>query len=270
VFLDEALWAGDRKGEGVLKALITEPRLQLEAKFRDPVMVENRVRIIVASNCDWCVPVGIGDRRWFILDVANTFAGTRHRDYWSKLYAEIENGGAAAMFHDLLAMDLKGFDVRAVPHTAAKAQQQAHSLQGTEAWLNHVLQEGEIGSERWQDNGLTVSKDHAYRCFEEFSKQQRAWRPEIKDVWSKKVRGTLRPYVVDKRLGKDRARSFQFAALADCRRQFEVHAGAPNIEWQPMDEPDNPPDGVNSPTSALPRDALNQGAADLALVRSMT
>ena len=33
VFLDEALWAGDKKGEGVLKALITEPRLSLEAKF---------------------------------------------------------------------------------------------------------------------------------------------------------------------------------------------------------------------------------------------
>ena len=41
VFLDEALWAGDKKGEGVLKALITEPRLQLEAKFRDPVMFKS-------------------------------------------------------------------------------------------------------------------------------------------------------------------------------------------------------------------------------------
>ena len=47
---------GDKKGEGVLKALITEPRLQLEAKFRDPIMVENRLRIIVASNNDWIVP----------------------------------------------------------------------------------------------------------------------------------------------------------------------------------------------------------------------
>ena len=110
-------------------------------------MVENRLRIIVASNNDWVVPTGIGDRRWFVLDVANTFAGTGHREYWDALYAEIENGGAAAMFYDLLTMDLSGFDVRAVPHTAAKAQQQAHSLIGTEAWLYHVLQEGGIGAE---------------------------------------------------------------------------------------------------------------------------
>ena len=47
VFLDEALWAGDKKGEGVLKALITEPRLQLEAKFRDPIMVGQSL----AYNC---------------------------------------------------------------------------------------------------------------------------------------------------------------------------------------------------------------------------
>lgn len=239
VFLDEALWAGDKKGEGVLKALITEPRLQLEAKFRDPIMVENRLRIMVASNNDWCVPAGIGDRRWFILDVANTFAGTMHRGYWDALYAEIENGGAAAMFHDLLAMDLSGFDVRAVPHTAAKAQQQAHSLHGTEAWLYHVLQEGSIGCEHWQDNtGLTVSKDQAYLCFEDFSKQQRAWRPEIKDLWSKKIRAVLGPCVADTR--PKHVRSFQFAPLADCRRRFEIHAGAPNFEWEPDSDPEHP------------------------------
>jgi hypothetical protein len=267
VFLDEALWAGDKKGEGVLKALITEPRLQLEAKFRDPIMVDNRLRIIVASNNDWCVPVGMGDRRWFVLDVANTFAGTSHQDYWVPLYAEIENGGAAAMFHDLLAMDLSKFDVRAVPHTAAKAEQQAHSLHGTEAWLLHILQEGEIGSQRWRDGGLTVSKDQAYLCYEDFSKRQHVWRSEIKAEWSKKIRTVLGRCVVDTRPGKDRTRSFQFASLSDCRRQFEAYAGAQDIEWQPMDEPENPADGVRSSGVAPLQSALNQAATDVALVR---
>ena len=78
------------------------------------------------------------------------------------------------MFYDLLAMDLSGFDVRAVPHTAAKAQQQALSLAGTDAWLYHVLQEGAIGYMNWEGAGLTVSKDDAYGCYEDFSKQQHA------------------------------------------------------------------------------------------------
>ena len=185
--------AGDKKGEGVLKALITEPRFQLEAKFRDPIMVENRLRIIVASNNDWVVPTGIGDRRWFILNVADTFAGTEHRDYWTALYAEIDNGGAAAMFHDLLAMDLSGFDVRAVPPTAAKAQQQVLTLHGTASWLHHVLQEGAIGCESWHNNGLTADTGHAYMCYEDFSKRQRNWRPEVKALWSKNIRNFSAP-----------------------------------------------------------------------------
>jgi hypothetical protein len=247
VFLDEALWAGDKKGEGVLKALITEPRLSLEAKFRDPIMVDNRLRIIVASNEDWVVPTGMGDRRWFILDVANTFAGTGHKDYWDPLYAEVENGGAAAMFYDLLAMDLSGFDVRAVPHTAAKAQQQAHSLRGVDAWLFHVLNEGAIGYQSWKKDGLTVTKDFAYGCFEDFSKHQRSWRPDVKHVWSKKLRELLGLCMEDTRQNSSqRVRAFKFAPLADCRRQFATLAGAPNIEWEPANEEDECPGPASS------------------------
>jgi hypothetical protein len=220
------------------------------------------LRIIVASNNDWVVPTGIGDRRWFVLDVANTYAGTEHRKYWVALYAEIENGGAAAMLHDFLAMDLTGFDVRAVPHTAAKAQQQAHSLAGTEAWLYHVLQEGAIGVDNWQSVGLTLRMNHAYTDYEDFSKRQHAWRPEIKSVWSKKMRTALGRCVTDtkQKTGTERVRLFQFAPLSDCRRQFATHVGAPHIEWEPENEPNSDPavaivrptaEDVGEPTDAL-------------------
>lgn len=57
VFLDEALWAGDRKGEQILKALVTEDTFQLERKFCDPIAVKNRLRIMIASNNQWIVPL---------------------------------------------------------------------------------------------------------------------------------------------------------------------------------------------------------------------
>lgn len=234
VFLDEALWAGDKPGEGVLKALITEPSFQMEAKFRDPIMVANRLRIIVASNNDWAVPAGIGDRRWFVLNVANTYADrTVHKKYWDALYAEIKNGGAAAMLHELLAIDLSGFDVLAVPQTIAKAQQQVRSLHGTVSWLHHVLQEGSIRYKGWNEDGLTISKNDAYECYKEFSKQQHDWRPDIKAVWSKVIYAVLGPNVKDARPtnGNDRVYSFEFAPLADCRRQFAKYLGASDLEW---------------------------------------
>jgi hypothetical protein len=206
-------------------------------------MVENRLRIFVASNNDWAVPAGIGDRRWFVLNVADTYAGTGHRDYWNALYAEIGNGGEAAMLYELLAMDLRGFDVRVIPHTAAKAQQQALSLRGTPAWLRHVLQEGAIETE-WNTAGLTIRKDYAYNHYQEFSKQRREFHPEIKDLWAKKIRALLGACVSVKKqkTDKGRVRMFQFAPLADCRRQFASHLGAPDLKWE---EPDNEPGSVS-------------------------
>jgi hypothetical protein len=241
VFLDEALWAGDRKGEGVLKALITEPYFQLEAKFRDPIRVKTVLFIMVASNNEWAIPAGVGDRRWFVLDVADTYAGLGHGAYFAPLYAEIENGGAAAMLHDLLTMDLKGFDVRSIPPTAAKAKQQALSLHGSREWLYDVLQEGSVSGERWQDAGLTIETDRAYMCYVEFSKRQRAWKPEIKSVWSKNIQAALGPHIGLTRptKGTTRIRSFQFGPLHDCRRKFASHLCAPHLEWEAESPPVN-------------------------------
>jgi hypothetical protein len=246
IFLDEAVWAADKKGEGTLKALITEPTLQLEAKFRDPIMVENRLRIMIASNSEWAVPAGIGDRRWFVLTVADTYAGTKSRAYWDALYAELENGGEAAMLFDLLEMDLSGFDVRDIPNTAAKAQQQVHSLQGSLAWLHDVLQEGSISGERWQDAGLAIEKDRAYLCYEDFSKRQHNWRPETKPVWSRNIHAALGSLIGSTRptKGDTRVRVFQFAALADCRRQFASHLGATDLVWQVVCSPNDPSEEV--------------------------
>jgi hypothetical protein len=238
VFLDEALWAGDRKGEGVLKALITEPVLTMEAKFRDPIMVANCLALMVASNSDWAVPVGFGDRRWFVLNVKDTYAGMIHKAYWDALHHQMEAGGDAAMLYDLLAMDLGQFNVRAIPTTAAKAQQQAHSFHGTLAWLYEVLQEGAIGRSRWSSGTVTDSSDHAYSEYVEFSKKRREHHPEIKSSWSRKVREVLGPCVKDVRptLNGERVRSFEFAPLEDCRRQFADHVGARDLEWEETDD----------------------------------
>ena len=38
-FIDEAIWAGDRAAEGMVKALITEKTITCEAKFKDPLVL---------------------------------------------------------------------------------------------------------------------------------------------------------------------------------------------------------------------------------------
>ena len=108
-----------------------------------------------------------------------------HKAYWEPLQAQFgddaPDDGRAAMLYDLLHMDLSDFNVRAVPESAAKTEQKLLSLRGTMLWLYQALQDGAIGCDSWQETGLTVSKDHAYECYKEFSKQRHEWQPEIKD-----------------------------------------------------------------------------------------
>ena len=112
-----------------------------------------------------------------------------------------------------------------------------------------------------------------------------------------------------KKTGNERVPLFQLAPLADCRRQFATHVGAPNIEWESENEPKsdptvavvrqtaedvgdpteldvlldapkldggseneprNRPDKVNSSSSELLQTARDQATSDLTLVRSKT
>ncbi len=71
VFADEAFWAGDKRDEGVLKALVTEPTITIEAKHRNARAAKNVTHLIVASNSDWAVPASGAERRYCVLDVSD-------------------------------------------------------------------------------------------------------------------------------------------------------------------------------------------------------
>jgi hypothetical protein len=56
------------------------------------------------------------------------------------------------MLYDLLHMDLTGFNIRAVPNTAAKTEQKVRALRSTtDGWLRSVLQECAIGTHKLRD-----------------------------------------------------------------------------------------------------------------------
>jgi Family of unknown function (DUF5906) len=115
LFVDEAYWAGDKQGEGTLKALITERTLMIEPKGVDSFQVPNRLKIVMASNNDWVVPASADERRYFVLDVPETKKGDRK--YFSKLAAAIEGDELAGFLDYLLGLDLSDFDHRNPPHT---------------------------------------------------------------------------------------------------------------------------------------------------------
>ena len=107
LFADEVVWGGDKQGEGVLKALVTERVVQIEPKGVNAFQMPNRLKMLMASNNDWVVPATAEERRYFVLDVTSDRVGDRA--YFNRLHAAIDGGEAEAMLYDLLQMDLSDF-----------------------------------------------------------------------------------------------------------------------------------------------------------------
>ena len=142
LFVDEAFWAGDKAGEGVLKGLITERTLLIEPKGLDPFAMPNRLKILISSNADWVVPATGDERRFLALNVSDQRRGDR--DYFSRLAAAIEGSELAAFLQHLLTIDLTEFDHRNPPHTEALDEQKLISGSSLQKFWHDVLAGGEI------------------------------------------------------------------------------------------------------------------------------
>ncbi len=241
LFADEAFWAGDKVGEGVLKGLITEPTIRVEPKGKDSFEVRNHANIIIASNNDWVVPAGLDERRFMVLDV-NDFHLQDHT-YFRALRAEMEKGGIAAMLYDLLQMDLEGVNLRAVPQTAGLFEQKLLSADTVTKWWHSRLEEGcQLKSE-----GVWTSYEETqtlYIQYAEYAKLTSHRYVEDERIFSRKLRGLClhkgddAPGIIGPRrpiIGGKRARVLIFPALSESRRRFEEAVGF-QVQWSRDDE----------------------------------
>jgi hypothetical protein len=220
VFLDEAIWGGNKQVGGKIKAMITEPTLQIEFKGIDRKSFPNRLSIVASSNEDWAVPVELGDRRWGVFRANDRYANKtvehdpalrKERDtYFGALYEQMEKGGQAAMLYDLLTAP-------------------------TEMWIEAILQSGEIpfAAAPWSEDGLLVSKNSARQSYLYFCKEHSIKRPKTENAWAKtlcKIFGEA----LNPEYGKPR--KYKFGPLEECRELFDKHVGnTPGGEhWAPL------------------------------------
>jgi hypothetical protein len=142
LFAEEAFYAGDKRHESVLKALITERMAMFEAKGVDAEQQPNYLHIVMASNQDWVVPTGRDERRYLILDVS-----AKHRTdfaYFQRFMEPLKGDGAANLLHYLLNLDLTGYNVRDVPKTKGLRDQKLHSMPPEDEWWMGKLEAGAL------------------------------------------------------------------------------------------------------------------------------
>jgi hypothetical protein len=216
LFVDEAFWAGDKAGEGTLKALVTEPTIPIEPKFVNLFTVKNRLKILMASNADWVVPASADERRYFVLNVADCRRGDR--DYFTKLHEAINGAELQAFLGYLLSLDLSDFDFRNAPHTDALNEQKLRGAESLTAWWYDCLNAGEIVSSDLVGWPTFVATPVLHDAYVKHAHDHGDRRP-ITDVWMARRLGTLG--LQPKRLGAGtRPRGYVLPDLDECRQAF--------------------------------------------------
>jgi hypothetical protein len=255
---DEAFYAGDKAHVGILKAIITEPTLTIEGKFRDAILVSNFLHVMLTANAEWVVPASLSARRFLVLDASPQYVGDH--EYFHALWAELEAGGLAAFLHDMLHRDLSRFNWREPPDTAGLQEQKKRTLTIELAWWMEVLHRGyvwksKLGLEdhfaKWHDS---VATELLFASYQEFAKSRHERLPLSREAVGKFLRkfgepADMRTAVVGEHLidvrkddvvrreahpdTRDRAHGYRFGSLEKARKEFKSYTNL-TVEWEPI------------------------------------
>jgi hypothetical protein len=252
LFADEAFFAGDKKSEGTLKAIITEETIPVESKGINVEDCTNYIHLIMASNSEWVVPVAMDDRRFFMLDVADN-----HRQdtkYFGEIAAELDNGGYEALLHYLMTYDYSDVNLRNAPKSDALNDQKEQTMSPEMSWWYDILHEGRILArhESWED---FVPKQELLHDFTEFVKRYagnymnrvsihrltkfltRVLPPGHPQIKTKRVSPNLKAPVHTGLNFCTNPRCYVFPDLKTCRDSWNQVAGFDSV-WQDVVEPD--------------------------------
>jgi hypothetical protein len=233
---DEAFWAGDKRGEGKLKDLVSGKQHFIEFKGVDPVLVKNLMRLFVTGNPEWLVPAGFEERRFAALDVLD--AHMQDFPYFAAIDAEMDNSGREALLHYLLNFDLSRINLREIPRTAALLEQKIETATPEQAWWLDTLKRGELPGKISEQNACRCSA--LYNHYINHAQQQGARRRAIEVSIGRFLRKYVGEDAVRRRLtfrpssqsaSDSRCWCYTLPPLAECRDRFAEHLRQ-EIKWE--------------------------------------
>lgn len=226
VFADEAVWGGNRKDVGRLKAMITEELALIEPKGKDSIPIRNFRHFIFSSNEDWPVHLDRDDRRFFVLKVSD--GHKEDFNYFEGIAEELRNGGYSALLHELLNTDIVGYDPRQMPFNIDSFSVKLKSAPTSEQYLFEALRAGcfDIGnvSPSGEFPNGTILKSSLYTDYSCWCSRQ-GLKPEMQESFSKALLRTI-PEVDTARSrqcsdNKSRKYVYIFPNLDESRKGFE-------------------------------------------------
>lgn len=96
---------------GYLKHLVTEPDIYINRKMVDERRENNHANLVFLSNELQPLQIGPRDRRYVVIKTTQV----RSDEFYRAVKAELEKGGAAALYHYLLELELGDFNEHTKP-----------------------------------------------------------------------------------------------------------------------------------------------------------
>jgi len=152
---DEAFWSGDKASEGILKSLITDPKINIEKKGRESTSLDSCHRIAILGNEKWVVPASHDERRYAIFNMGE--GRKQDRKFFTGMHDDMLGGGNRYLFHKLKQLDLSMVDVGQIPLTQGLLEQKNQSSGPFHQWWKICLQMGYIRNVGF--SGLTWETD---------------------------------------------------------------------------------------------------------------
>ena len=228
---NEALWGGNKKDIGKLKALITEKEKNIEAKGKDIITIPNFTHLILSSNEDWAVHLDRDDRRFFVLHVSNEHK--EDKAYFKGIHDELNHGGLEAFLFELLQEDISDFNHRQPPYSTEAFEMKLMSGNSCERYIYEALKLGcfDLGNaspaECWQSEKQknSVYIDYGIWCENEGELKQS--NATLGKAFNKLIPSveTIRPRT------ESRTRCYLFPELNIARKGFEKAYKVSPIVW---------------------------------------
>lgn len=147
---DDVTGQDQRKYADKLKKMITQLFMRIDQKYVPSYEIKDVINYLFTSNHPDAFFLEDDDRRNFVHEVSAT---AKPREWYQAYMAWLKAGGAEALFHHLLNLDLKGMTAEdRAPNTNARQAMISDGLSDIGRWVrrlrddpDHVLRVGNVG-----------------------------------------------------------------------------------------------------------------------------
>jgi hypothetical protein len=261
VFANEAVWGGDKRQQGRMKALITDATSDVTSKGKDTMMIDNFKRWVFASNADSPVPIDRSDRRFVVFEVSTSRKGQ------TEYYKALENlrdreGGVAALMYDLLHEDIADFNPAADRPTSGLARYKQLTASPFDQWLQGCLSDAEIRKHSSHDcyepwAGL-IAKNTVFDSYQAACRGLRGDKLHVNSFWDKmREVGVVKAKPSKAKVADGtgaRTRAAELVQIAEARKAFAAYMSEDDALWAhavdeippPCEHPSHSSDGMPS------------------------